>query len=91
MLSPYFPPISKRLCLWGSMTNEMLGGDSGPKDSSDTAPGKGGAAPIPFNTTTKGGKAVTRQMGVSESGDAKLGGAQTFWDYAIASAACFAN
>jgi RHS repeat-associated protein len=36
----------KRLCLWGQMTNEMLGGEGGPSDSTDTAPGRGGAAAI---------------------------------------------
>jgi RHS repeat-associated protein len=81
----------KRLCLWGQMTNEMMGGEGGPSDSTDTAPGRGGAAAIPFHTTTRGGKPVTRQMGVSESGDATLGGVQTLWDYAWADAACFAN
>ena len=81
----------KRLCMWGQMTNEMMGGEGGPSDSTDTAPGRGGAAAIPFHTTTRGGKPVTRQMGVSESGDATMGGVQTLWDYAWAAAACFAN
>jgi RHS repeat-associated protein len=81
----------KGLCLWGSMTNEMLGGDSGPTDSSDTAPGKGGAEPIPFHTTTRGGKAVTRQMGVNDSADAKAGGVVEGGNYVLNVLACLAN
>ena len=80
----------RRLCLWGQMTNEMLGGEGGPSDSTDTAPGRGGAAQIPFHYYSRGGQARTIGM-VSEEGDAKLGGAQTIWDWAIASAACLAN
>ena len=91
------PPLPKLkgkdkwLCVYGPMTNEMMGGVSGPGDSSDTAPGKGGAEPIPFNTTTRGGKAVTRQMGVNDSADAKAGAAVEGFNYAAAALACAAN
>jgi RHS repeat-associated protein len=91
---PALPKLKGRdkgLCLWGSMTNEMLGGDSGPSDSSDTAPGKGGAEPIPFHTTTRGGKAVTRQMGVNDSADAKAGGTVEAGNYLLNVFACLAN
>ena len=91
------PPLPKLkgkdkwLCLFGPMTNEMMGGDSGPSDSSDTAPGKGGAEAIPFHTTTRGGKVVTRQMGVNGSADAKAGAVVEGWNDFWAALACAAN
>lgn len=98
IFDPFAPPPlpklkgkDKWLCIYGPMTNEMLGGDSAPSDSSDTEPGKGGAEPIPFNTTTRGGKAVTRQMGVNEGADAKAGAVVEGLNYGPAAAACFLN
>ena len=81
----------KSLCLWGAMANEMMGGDSGPSDSSDTAPGKGGAEPIPFHTTTRGGKPVTRQMGVDAGGGAKADAYTMLGNYFVNSVVCFLN
>ena len=81
----------KALCLWGATTNEMMGGDSGPSDTSDTAPGKGGAEPIPFYTTTRGGRPVTRQMGVDAGGGAKADAYTMLGNHFVNVAACFLN
>ncbi len=96
--NPNAPPSLPRLkgkdrglCAFGAMTNEMMGGNSGPQDSSDTAPGKGGAVPIPFYTTTRGGKPVTRQMGVDEGNGAKAGAATEIGNWGLNALACFLN
>jgi len=87
---PKFKKGARHLCLWGQQTNEMAGGEGGPTAASDTAPGRGGAAQIPFNYYSRGGNARSVNL-VSEEGDAKLGGAQTIWDWVVATTACFAN
>jgi RHS repeat-associated protein len=71
------------LCLWGGMTNEMMGGDSGPSDSSDTAPGKGGAEPVRKVNTYKNGNSrqVGPKMGVDEGSGAKADGYVLFGNY----------
>jgi RHS repeat-associated protein len=87
----------KWLCLWGGMTNEMLGGEGGPEDSDAAAPGRKGAAPVPFNyVENKGrnrGKAATKNLGTDtiEEGDAKGEGAVTLLDWAANALACTLN
>jgi hypothetical protein len=80
----------KWLCMFGPMTNEMMGGEGGPTDSSDTAPGRSGAAQIPLNYYSKGGKPRTIGL-VSEDGDAKGGAAVEAWNDGWAALACLAN
>lgn len=95
------PPVAKVkpkdrwLCLYGSMTNEMMGEDGGPQDSGDAAPGHKGAAPIPFNyVENKGknrGKEATMTVGPEESGDAKGEAGAAAAEWGGNAFACFIN
>jgi RHS repeat-associated protein len=100
LVNPDAPPSlpklkgkDRALCLWGGMTNEMLGGNSGPSDSNDTAPGKGGAGPVQVVRTYQNGneRRVGPMMGVDEGNGAKADAYTLFGNYFVNMAACFLN
>jgi len=93
---PPLPKLKGRdrwLCIYGPMTNEMMAGDSSPSDSSDTAPGTGGAEPTQVVRTYKNGnqRGIGPKMGVDEDAGAKADAYTLFGNYGANAGACFLN
>jgi RHS repeat-associated protein len=82
---------NKLNCLQSQTAAEYTGDGGGPQGASDLAPGKGGAAPIPFDYVTKQGKPATGGVGYSETGDAKAGAGMSTLDWFFHSLACALN
>lgn len=82
---------NKLNCLQPQTAAEYTGGSGGAQDTSDLAPGKGGAAPIPFNYVTKQGKAASGQTGYDGTGDARVGAGMSILDWGMHALACFFN